>query len=260
MITSSSNGKIKYIMTLVQKSKLRKKEGRFVIEGTRIFEEAPLEDIEEVYVNEASLEAFPKGVKDKLKKVRYELVTESVFKKISDTVTPQGILCVMKIKESSMDEVINSSNAHIVVLENIQDPGNIGTIIRTAEGAGVTGIILSKDCVDIYSPKVIRSTMGSIFRSKIAITDDVTDTLNTLKKKGIKTYAFALERDAKTYDSYDYKNTCALVIGNEGNGLKKETIDACDYTAFIPMAGEVESLNASVAASLAMYEVARQRR
>ena len=103
-------------MTLMQKSKFRKKEGRFVIEGTRIFEEAPTETIEEVYVDETQLESFPKTVKDKLKKVRYELVTESVFKKLSDTVTPQGILCVMKIQESLMDEVIDSKNAHLVVL------------------------------------------------------------------------------------------------------------------------------------------------
>ncbi|MBQ4276087.1 MAG: 23S rRNA (guanosine(2251)-2'-O)-methyltransferase RlmB, partial [Lachnospiraceae bacterium] len=106
MITSSSNGRIKYIMTLMQKSKFRKKEGRFIIEGTRIFEEAPVADIEEVYVNEASFDSFSKEVKDKLKKVRYELVTESVFKKISDTVTPQGILCVMKINSSDISDLI----------------------------------------------------------------------------------------------------------------------------------------------------------
>ena len=260
MITSASNGRIKYLDTLMQKSKFRKKEGKFVAEGIKMFEEAPKEDILEIYVMESAYKDFDKDVKKKLERFTYELVTDSVFKKVSDTVTPQGILTVLKTKDNSIEEIISDKNALIMVLENVQDPGNIGTIIRTAEGAGATGIILTKDCVDIYSPKVIRSTMGSIFRSKIAVTDDILNTLSILKEKDIKSYAFALDNKAKTYDSYDYTNPCALVIGNEGNRLKKETVEACDNTCFIPMAGKVESLNASVAASIAMYEVARQRR
>ncbi len=260
MITSSSNGRIKYIMTLMQKSKFRKKEGRFIIEGTRIFEEAPIADIEEVYVNEASFDSFSKEVKDKLKKVRYELVTESVFKKISDTVTPQGILCVMKINSSDISNLIKDDKALVIILENIQDPGNLGTIVRTSEGAGVTGIIMSEDCVDLYNPKVIRSTMGSIFRQKICFVSDVKEALAECKKKDIHSYACALDKKAKEYTEFDFIKKSAIVIGNEGNGLKEETIKACDDTCFIPMCGEVESLNASMAAGIMMYEALRQRK
>lgn len=266
MITSQSNGRIKYLSDLLLKARLRRKDMKFVAEGIKMFLEAPLDRIEEVYISE-ELEkkvntAYPedKALADKLGKVNYEVVTESVFKKISDTVTPQGIISVIKIKETPLDSIMAGETPLIVCLENLQDPGNLGTILRTAEGAGVDGIILSRDCVDIYNPKVTRSTMGSVFRMKFAYVDDLNDTISLLKKKDIRVYAAALDKKSASYDSRDFSKGSAILIGNEGNGLKEETIKASNETIFIPMVGQVESLNASVAAAVIMYEALRQRK
>lgn len=259
MISSASNGRIKYLENLIKKSKFRRSEGKFVAEGIKMFMEAPKGDVLEVYIKEGAYDSFDIETKKKLERIGYEVLSESVFKKVADTVTPQGILSVIKIRESSIEEILSEENPIIAVLENIQDPGNIGTIIRSAEGAGVNGLLLSNDCVDIYNPKVIRSTMGSVFRMKFAYTD-IDSVFDSFKSKKIETYALALDKNAKAYDKYDYKKPVAFFVGNEGNGLKESTVKKCDNTAFIPMCGEVESLNASVAASLMMYEIFRQRR
>ena len=148
---------------------------------------------------------------------------------------------------------------HIVVLDRLQDPGNLGTIFRTAEGAGVTGIIMDRECVDIYNPKTIRSTMGSIYRMPFCYAANLADAISFLKERGIRTYAAHLE-GARDYDEEDYCRPCAFLIGNEGNGLTKEIADLADNYIKIPMKGQVESLNAAIAASVLMFEAARQRR
>ena len=260
MITSAGNGRIKYLDNLIKKARFRRSEGKFVAEGIKMFNEAPKELLLEVYVKEGAYDSFDIDTRKKLERIGYETLSESVFNKVSDTVTPQGILSVNKIREYSINDIISEEKPSIAVLENIQDPGNIGTIIRTAEGAGVSGIILSRDCVDIFNPKVIRSTMGSIFRMKFTFVENFDECFKIFKEKNIDTYALALDKNAKEYDKYDYKKGTAFFIGNEGNGLKESTVKKCGNTAFIPMCGEVESLNASVAASLMMYEIYRQRR
>lgn len=266
MITSQTNGRIKYVSDLLSKARLRRKDKKFVAEGIKMFMEAPRELIEEVYISEELEKKINKVIPEdealaqKLSKVNYEVVTESVFKKISDTVTPQGIISVISIKEDGIEDIIKGSNPFVVVLENLQDPGNMGTILRTAEGAGANGIILSRDCVDIYNPKVIRSTMGSVFRMKFAYVENTDEAIEMMKKNNIRIYAAALDSNSASYDSKDYRKATAVLIGNEGNGLKEETIKKADETIFIPMQGKVESLNASVAAAVIMYEAARQRR
>lgn len=269
MITSASNGRIKYVKDLLEKSRLRRKDACFVAEGVKMFLEAPDDRIKEVYVMESFMETSGKcsgsfgdryeEVEQKLDKTNYEIVADSVFKKISDTVTPQGIITVVNTANSDINDVVKGDKPLIMVLENIQDPGNMGTIIRTAEGAGVSGILLTRDCVDIYNPKVIRSTMGSIYRSVFSYVDSTADVLSVLASKNIKTYAAALNSEAKCYYEYEYTNGSAFIIGNEGNGLKEETVNMSDNVCYIPMSGQVESLNASVAASILMYEAKRQR-
>ncbi len=260
MITSTNNGRIKYVITLLEKSKFRKKEGKFVAEGLKMFEEAPLPLIDEVFISAGAIGNLDKELRKKLERTSYEIVSDAAFRQLSDTVTPQGILMVLKRINTDVKDILEGENPCVVFLENIQDPGNLGTIIRTAEGAGASGVIMSADCVDIYNPKVIRSTMGSVFRVKFVSTDNTDETISALKEKEIKTYACALSKEAREYDKYDYTSSCAFFIGNEGNGLKKETVEKCDDVCFIPMCGKVESLNASVAASLVMYEAYRQRR
>lgn len=263
MITSSQNGRIKYVCDLIGKAKMRRKEGRFVAEGIKMFLEAPADMIEEVYVSEELLSREAKEnakLKEALSKVKYEVVAADVFKKISDTVTPQGIITILKYRDCKLSDITSGDKPLIVMLENLQDPGNLGTILRTAEGAGVSGIIMSRDCVDIYNPKVIRSTMGCVYREKFIYVDSLEETIDMLKEKGITTYAAALDRDSKAYTDYDYTEGTCLLIGNEGNGLTAGIIAKAGNTCFIPMEGEVESLNASVAAAVLMYEAKRQRK
>ena len=151
------------------------------------------------------------------------------------------------------------NSAHAAARFGLQDPGNMGTIVRTAEGAGVTGVIMSRDCVDIYNPKTIRSTMGSIYRMPFYYAEDILKAIRKIKDAGIKVYAAHLDGE-KSYDEEDYAFSCAFLIGNEGNGLREETSKMADHYIIIPMSGEVESLNAAIAASVLMFEVKRQRR
>ena len=264
MITSSSNGRIKWVMSLLEKAKIRRKEEQFVAEGMKMFLEAPRELIREVYVSQDLLNNSNDSdlvlkTKEKLKDVPYEVVSSEVFRKMSDTVTPQGILSVIRFIAYERKDLLTQSSPLLLILENIQDPGNMGTIFRTAEGAGVNGIILSKDCVDIYNPKVIRSTMGSIYRVPFLVVNDLYEEMNSLQEEGVILYAAAL-KDSFEYDAFDYRTPTAFLIGNEGNGLKDETVLACNNTIRIPMEGMVESLNAGVAASILSYEAYRQRR
>ena len=147
----------------------------------------------------------------------------------------------------------------MVIIEDLQDPGNLGTIFRTGEGAGVSGIIMSRGTVDIYNPKTIRSTMGSIYRVPFLYTDDLTAAAALLRERGVGVYAAHLG-GSRMYDACDYKAGTAFLIGNEGNGLREETARCADCLIRIPMEGKLESLNASVAASLLLYEAYRQRR
>ncbi|MBE5852534.1 MAG: 23S rRNA (guanosine(2251)-2'-O)-methyltransferase RlmB [Lachnospiraceae bacterium] len=267
MITSASNGRIKEIVNLIQKAKARRERKVFIIEGIRLFLEVPRELFEEIYVSEAFLEK-PEN-KALLEGLKYETVKEDVFRKISDTKTPQGILAVVKQPQYSLEQMLlrsvtgnpdeNAKQPLLVVLEDIQDPGNLGTIMRTAEGAGVTGVIMTRETVDIYNPKTIRSTMGSIFRVPFLYVDDLHETLACLKANGIMLYAAHLD-GKKLYDDCSYQKGTAFLIGNEGNGLKKDTADKADAYMKIPMEGKLESLNAAVATALLVYEAARQRR
>ena len=257
MITATSNKRIKWLVTLSEKAKERKKEQVFLVEGIKMFEEADEQYIREVYVSESFLEKH--GVSEKLQKVGYETVSDEVFKKISDTKAPQGILCVMNQYKYTLDSFLEKENPVFVLLEDIQDPGNLGTILRTGEGAGIDGVIMTKDTVDIYNPKTIRATMGSIYRMPFIYVDSLSEVITALKEKNISVYAAHLA-GKEYYDNFDFNKGTAFLIGNEGNGLKKETADIADSYLKIPMEGQVESLNAAIATSLLMYEAYRQRR
>lgn len=257
MITSTSNPQVKELLQLQKKSKARNERNVFIVEGIRMFREVPKERLEKVYISES----FYNKKKQELElfDVPVEILSDRVFSHVSDTKTPQGVLSLVRQKKTSLEEILQVENPYLMILDNLQDPGNLGTIVRTAEGAGVTGIIMSHDCVDIYNPKTIRSTMGSVYRMPFLYVDDMDDMLQQLKKQGIKTYAAHLQ-GKNSYDKEDYKSGCAFMIGNEGNGLRKEIADQADIWVRIPMHGQVESLNAAIAASVLMFEVCRQRR
>lgn len=261
MITSTSNAKVKRLVNLRKKRKLRDSENVFLVEGIRMFREAPEERLLEIYVTESFLEKQRALVREKAQAsgAPVEIFSDAVFACASDTKTPQGILCVVRQMNYTREEVTGGKNPLLLALDNLQDPGNLGTIVRTAEGAGVTGIVMSKDCVDIYNPKTIRSTMGSIYRMPYIYEENFTEALGELKEKGIYTYAAHLE-GACSYEEPDYHAGSAFFIGNEGNGLRGEVAECAQQYIKIPMCGQVESLNAAIAAAVLMFEAARQRR
>ena len=243
-------------MNLKKRAKARKKEKCFLVEGPRMFFEIPKDRIEECYLTEG----FEDKYAEELKGWHYELISENVCKHLSDTKTPQGVIAVVRRTEPSIEELLHKEkNPCFFLLENLQDPGNLGTIVRTAEGAGVTGIIMNRETVDIYNPMVIRSTMGAIFRIPFIYTDDLKGTIDELKREGITVYAAHLKGE-NSYDMEDYKMACAFLIGNEGNGLTEETAACADRKILIPMEGGAESLNAAVASAVLMFEAGRQRR
>lgn len=259
MISSTGNKQVKYVNALIKKSRTRCEEGLFVAEGARLFTEIPRSMIHSVYVSESYQRAAKNHLPDDMNKLF--VVTDEVFKAMSDTRTPQGILAVVRQHAYSLDEVLKTADrlAHLLVLEKIQDPGNLGTMIRTAEGAGVTGIIMDTDTADIYNPKVIRSTMGSVFRMPFVYTEDLPAALDIVKQSGVCLYAAHL-KGRYNYEQGDYTGNIGFLIGNEANGLSDKIAEMADTWVKIPMAGQVESLNAAVAASVLMFEAARQRR
>ena len=256
MITSTANKQVKNIIQLTKKTKERQEQQVFVAEGIRIYEEVPQGLLQAVYVSESFLEK--KEHKQKLAGIQYETVSDSVFQRMSDTKTPQGILCVVRQPHYSLEDLLVQKQAHLLVLEGIQDPGNLGTILRTGEGAGITGIILS-GCVDLFAPKTVRSTMGSICRVPFYFADDLHGTLSELKQRQVTIYAAHLKGVA-CYDAFDYQGATAFLIGSEANGLTEETAAMADAYLKIPMSERLESLNAAMAAGILMYEVNRQRR
>lgn len=258
MITSTSNMQIKQITALLKKSKERKEQGAFVVEGRKMFEEICQEKsrVIKAYFSESYFrEQYPDGTAPE---IPYEIVADSVFDSMAETVTPQGVLAIVKMPQYSLEEMIENAGT-LVLLENLRDPGNLGTIIRTAEAAGVSGVILSKESVDIYNPKVIRSTMGAVYRVPFLYVEDFYGLLKELDSRNIRLLAAHL-KGTKTFDKADYSGKTGILIGNEANGLSEKASELAEEKVLIPMAGSVESLNAAVAAALLMYEAFRKQK
>ena len=242
--------------TIESKVEAAQNGGRFSGRGCEDVSGSTERALQEVYVSESFLEKC--SCREHLEEVGYEVVSDSVFSKISDTCTPQGVLCVLKQFHYNIEEMLRDKAPLFLLLENIQDPGNLGTMLRTGEGAGVSGIIMSRDTVDLYNPKVIRSTMGSIYRVPFYYADDFAAAVHQVQQAGVSVYAAHL-RGKNSYACQDYTKGTAFLIGNEGNGLREETAELADCYIRIPMEGKVESLNAAVASSILMYEAHRQR-
>ena len=257
MITSTANQQVRHLIQLNRKRKARDGEGVFVAEGTKMFLEAPADRIVKAYFSESFFEKHGKEYVSE--GLDFEVLKDSVFQAASDTQTPQGVLCIVRQRQSSLEELLKAERPLLLLLENLQDPGNLGTILRTAEGAGATGVILGKGTVDLYNPKTIRSTMGSVYRVPTLYAEDLCQTAEWLRGRGVRTFAAHLKGKV-CYDQEDYRGGTAFFIGNEGNGLTEELSSRADTLIRIPMEGKLESLNAGVAASLLMYEAYRQRK
>lgn len=260
-ITSSKNPKIKEIKSLYRR-KNRWNTGLFIIEGVKIVEECidnnySLENIiysDELFNTNGGIEIY--------ERIRaYEnliCVPNSLFKEISDTENPQGIMALAKITERPIEDLYKKENPFILFLEEIQDPGNMGTIIRTADAFNLDGIIVSEGSVDIYNPKVIRSTMGSIFRTPIYHIEDSIETIERLKSMGFGIFATSLQGEDYIYNM-DFKNPSLILIGNESKGLSNELHSLAHQWIKIPILGGAESLNVAIATSIIIYEGIKQR-
>lgn len=254
------NADIKYVIQLNKKPRQRKKDRVFIVEGPKMYAELPDKLLVKTYVSE-SFAAEEKNQK-LLEKHPYDVVKDSVFEQMSDTKSPQGILAVARQLSYNVKDLLGKDKKtppFLLVLDTIQDPGNLGTMMRAGEAAGVTGILMNQETVDMYNPKVIRSTMGALYRVPFLYTEDLSGTLKELKKQGICLYAAHL-KGTRDYDQENYSSPCAFLIGNEANGLSEEIASLADVYVKIPMCGSVESLNAAIAAAVLAFEGARQRR
>lgn len=265
MITSFSNKAVKEIAALNKKASYRKESELFIAEGVKIFEEIPSRLVEKVFLSESFCRNAEKSVLERACGFPHEILKDEIFAGISDTKTPQGILIKARQLDYKPEEFWypgakkNKQEPLLLLLEAIQDPGNLGTIIRAAEGAGVSGIILSEDTADVYNPKVVRSTMGSLYRVPFLYVRDFLDTIRKLNDSGIRVYAASLEASS-SYEEFDFTRASAFLIGNEARGLRPETAKLAGQVLKIPMLGKLESLNAAIASAVLIYEAARQRR
>ena len=257
MITSTANPQIKNMVLLGKKTRARKEQGLFLAEGIKMVGEAPEHWIQKLYVSETYLMEHSRD--DRFCRRDYEVVSDSVMKTISGTQTPQGILAAVSIPSWDFQTVSGQTNGCFLFLESIQDPGNLGTILRSSEAAGITAVIANDTTVDLYNPKTVRSTMGSIYRMPFFSFKEWKKTIQRMKSNGMKLYAAHLTAET-LYDEPDYTKSCGFLIGNEANGLTDETASLADSYFKIPMEGKAESLNAAAASAVLMYEANRQRR
>ncbi len=267
VISSKDNEQIKAIRKLKEK-KYRDETNTYIIEGIKLVKEAIeekvnikmiviCEDCEEENLQNAKNQSshIEQGLLYEIAKYECIYVTKKIFNLLSEVQSPQGILAVVEKGDNS--ENINYEEDIILALDGIQDPGNLGTILRTADSANLKQIILSENTADPYNPKVVRSTMGAIFRMNIIRTNNMLETLKAVKRHKFEIVATSLNTNSSVYDIKYYKKV--VVIGNEANGVSKEILNIADKKVKIPMLGKTESLNASVAAGILIYEYVREK-
>jgi TrmH family RNA methyltransferase len=257
-ITSKDNELIKHIRKLKDK-KYRDESNEYVVEGVKLVEEAVKENakIKQIIVCEDTTRTYEIPTHIMLEIARYECISVSnkIFNIITQVTNPQGIMAI--IEKNAQNAKIDYTQDIIVVLDDVQDPGNLGTILRTVDSIGLNQIIVSKGTADAFNSKVVRSTMGAIFRIKIIEVENLAQAIKEMRKHHFKLMVTSLQTKNSIYDIDFYKKI--IVIGNEANGVSKEIQDMADEKAKIPMLGRTESLNASVAAGVVMYEYVRQK-
>ena len=264
VITGKSNSTVTRLGKL-QNKKYRNDEKLFICDGVKLFKEAVKFKANIRYIildNEAE---FDKETLDLLNTCRDKAtllcVDSANFKKLTTENAPQGIITVCEYlynKHSFKCETdFKRNNEKIIMLESVRDPGNMGTILRNAAAFGIDRLIISSDCADIYSPKVVRSSMGAIFKLKIDVQDDLKKNIIALKKGGRRVLGAALERDSLVLGKDMINESDVFVMGNEGHGLSDETINSCTDTIFIPMKENTESLNVSIASAILMWELSK---
>lgn len=264
LITSSQNRMVKLASSLSQK-KYRDETGLFLLEGIRLVEEA----VQSGWRLECCLVTAEARLKDRVVNMLEQLhsqnvklleVTDEIFSKLSETEQPQGILSIARKKEYTLADILTGEEPPLIaVLESVQDPGNVGALIRTADAAGCSGVILTKGCADIYSGKTVRATMGSLFHLPIITGLDGGEAVEALKLNNIALFATSLAT-RNLYHDVNMNRPSAIVFGNEGSGVRAEILQAADELMYIPIYGKAESLNVSASAAVILFEAVRQRR
>ena len=252
-LTSKDNPQIKRLSALLSSRREREESGLFVAEGLRICADAAAKGIaiEAAYFTAEIQSRFPEQCHQIMAAAgqSFEL---GEHLKIGDTKTPQGVFCLCRQPNNPLP---SRWPGRYVLLSSLQDPGNVGTVIRTADALGLDGVVLSRDCPDLYSPKVIRATMGGIFSQPVYVADNLVNLIAEMKQAGVTVLAAALDDAARPPAQTDFTAPCAVVLGNEGNGLTQEVISACSQTVMIPMARSGQSLNAAAAAAILIWEL-----
>lgn len=261
VISSNKNIRIKELQKLNKDAAFRKEKGVFIVEGIRMIREMPVDRVISVYASESAYGKY-KADLDHIGLTaaddRVCLLKDSVFETVSQTKSPQGLLAVLEVMNYSLDDILRIEGAPFyLIVESLQDPGNMGTIFRTAEAAGVTALIIGGMSCDCYNPKVVRSTMGAIFRLPFIYVSNLEGTIDALKQQGVN--VFGAHLDGESLYEADFTGPTAFLIGNEGNGLSAPVTETADRLIRIPMKGKVESLNAAVSSAILSYEVLRQR-
>ncbi len=259
IITSKDNPVIKLYQKLSSSKKERFEYGLFVLEGLRITEDALREDsgISHLILTKQAAERFGDTLfQVDLRNTKTIVISNELGNKIASTGQTQGVFAICRIPVDR--KMTFKENGKYVVLYGLQDPGNVGMIIRTADALGMDGIIMSGSC-DMYSPKVIRSTMGSVFRMNICIENDTEKLFDMLSQGGVTTCASVIDKDAEKITQCSFEGGQAVFIGNEGNGLPREISQRCDRRITIPMQGNINSLNAAMAAGIMMWELAKNK-
>ena len=254
----------KNILRWQKKPSQRRSDGVFIVEGIKMIRELPLERLTAVAASDSFMKEHRFQISElektcKSQKLPFVVVPDGDYERLSDTKTPQGILAVVRAYDYTAEEILKKEKGLYLALESLQDPGNLGTILRSGEAAGVDGLILNESCVDLYNPKVIRATMGSFFRMKFAVTKDLPGLVQRFREDGGAVYAAHLKGE-KSYEQADYTGKTMILIGNESKGLTDALTKEASELVRIPMAGKVESLNAAMAATILMFEAMRQRR
>ncbi len=260
LISSKENPHIKYAKKILNSSKFRKEENCFSIEGVRLCSDAFLNfvKIKEVFYTQDCLKKFQENLNPIINGAKAFLVTENIIKSITDTDSPQGIVCICENKNFECDKFFQKDMFDFekaIILENIQNPSNLGSILRTCDALKLNTVFITGKSCDIYNPKVLRGSMGAVFRLRILEFGSTIDVVNMLKACGFRMYATVPDDNAVNLKNVDFQGKCGIILGNEGNGIELESIKSCDEKITIPMNKNSESLNVSVAAGISIWEM-----
>ena len=255
-ITSRKNKTVTECAALLKDKKARDCSKTFAIEGIKLINEALLEHLEfkSVFFTEKALSLYKNAIENINCQELY-LVTDEVYEKLSDESAPQGILAVIKKPDTQMLSANTLKEGGFVLLEDIQNPLNIGAILRCCYSMGFEKVIFSKGCADIYSPKCARAAMGSLFKIKPFFSDDLAETASNIIKEGNRVFCTILGEKSVKLGNFAFEPTDSFVIGNEGHGASEKLMSACSHSLFIPMNDGAESLNAATAAAIVMWEM-----